>query len=111
MKNKQVTIVGLEEGQITGNLEVIKRLPEGQFGRVFQVMDISSKKEFLTKELKLDQEFAESEVLIHQKLNHPNVIQFFAARSEDDLVYIDMELGDSCLYDALYIDRCRPLPL
>ena len=106
MENQIVTSEGLKEGQITGNLKVIKSLWDGQFGRVFQVMDISSNREFVTKEMKSDQYFAKSEVLIHQKLNHPNVIQFFAARSEDDLVYIDMELGDSCLYDALYIDKC-----
>ena len=106
MENQIVTSEGLKEGQITGNLKVIKSLWDGQFGRVFQVMDISSNREFVTKEMKSDQYFAKSEVPIHRKLNHPNVIQFFAARSEDDLVYIDMELGASCLYDALYIDRC-----
>ena len=106
MENQIVTSEGLKEGQITGNLKVIKSLWDGQFGRVFQVMDISSNREFVTKEMKSDQYFAKSEVHIHRKLSHPNVIQFFEVRRENDLVYIDMELGDSCLYDALYIDRC-----
>ncbi len=105
MENQKVTSEGLKEGQITGNLEVIKCLQEGQFGRVFQVMDIRSQREFVTKEMKSDQDLAKSEVSIHRNLTHPNVIQFFEVRWEDDLVYIDMELAASCLYDVLYVDR------
>jgi serine/threonine protein kinase len=105
MENQTVTR-GLEVGQITGNLKVIKCLQEGKFGRVLQVMDIRSKKEFVTKEIRSNQAFEESEAFIHRKLNHPNVIQCFEVRWEDDLVYIDMELGASCLYNDLYIKKC-----
>jgi serine/threonine-protein kinase CHEK1 len=107
-------IMSLQIGQKVGNCNVVQFLGAGGFGRVFRVVNTVTKFEFACKVTVLravEIAAAESEVSIHKQLHHVNVIRFYEANCQKNVVLISLELASGCLMDiarkGLSVPLCR----
>ena len=107
MTDSSSSRTGLQVGQKVGSCDVVKFIADGTFGRVFHVINAVSQLEFASKEGDLaalgsdEIEAMKNEVAIHQQLKHPNIIQFYDTCSNNNFLYINMELAASCLFDEI----------
>jgi serine/threonine protein kinase len=107
MYSSQSTRNCLQIGQKVGSCDVVQFLGAGGFGRVFRLVNTVSKFEFACKVVDLtvlrtvEIEAAKSEVNIHKQLFHVNVIRFYEAKRQNNLVLIGMELASTCLMDEV----------
>ena len=99
-----------KEGLIkTKDFDILKEIGSGSFGKVFQVFDRKTKKNFALKALSKKQlerlkiwEQLQNEIKILAKCDHPNIIKLFAVFDDSSRVYLLLELAKGkSLFDKL----------
>src|ERR1043166_1291641 len=109
--------MALVPGQQFAGYEIIAELGRGGMGAVYQARQISLQRlvalKILPAHLAGDKDFIarfQSEAIAAASLNHPNIVQVFAAGQEDGIEYIAMEYveGETIQHR---LRRCGRLPL
>ncbi|XP_067889513.1 serine/threonine-protein kinase Nek5-like isoform X2 [Heterodontus francisci] len=81
--------------------EVIRLLGEGAFGKAFLVKAKDDSRQVVVKEIKTakmhqkEREASLKEVILMEKMKHPNIVTFLDSFEEDQSLYIVMEYCDS----------------
>ncbi|XP_040278368.1 serine/threonine-protein kinase Nek5-like [Bufo bufo] len=82
------------------NFEIIRMIGEGAFGKAFLAKGKNDKIPCVIKEVNLskmarkEKEASHKEVTLLAKMNHPNIVKFFASVEENNNLYIVMEYCD-----------------
>ncbi|KAM6341937.1 serine/threonine-protein kinase Nek5-like [Podargus strigoides] len=81
--------------------EIIKKIGEGSFGKIFLAKGKVDNKECVIKEISLakmhvkEKEAAQKEVILLSKMKHANIVTFYASLQEKNKLFIVMEYCDS----------------
>ena len=92
-------IVEISKYEIPNNYEAIRKLGKGGYGRVFEVLEKSTKKKYAMKIIKKNSkkiykyDTVKDEVNILKNLSHPNIIKFFDFKETVSKLFIIMELA------------------
>ncbi|KAM8821542.1 serine/threonine-protein kinase Nek5 [Eudromia elegans] len=82
------------------NYEIIKEIGEGSFGKVFLAKGKVNSEQCVIKEISLtkmsvkEKEASQKEVVLLAKMNHANIVTFYASLQENNKLYIVMEYCD-----------------
>ena len=95
LKIKKENLVGQKEGAMTDYYEVIKKLGQGSYGKVYSVKnkqtgEIRACKQ-ISKHLLPDLKLFKNEMNIMSTLTHPNIIKIFEIFEDDRFYYIIIE--------------------
>ncbi|NWV67732.1 NEK5 kinase, partial [Malurus elegans] len=80
--------------------EIIKKIGEGSFGKIFLAKGKMDNEPCVIKEINLnkmpvkEKEASEKEVILLAKMNHANIVTFYASLQEKNKLYIMMEYCD-----------------
>ncbi|NXA48398.1 NEK5 kinase, partial [Nothocercus julius] len=82
------------------NYEIIKKIGEGSFGKVFLAKGKINNEQCVIKEISLtkmpvkEKEASQKEVILLAKMKHANIVTFYASLQEKNKLYIVMEYCD-----------------
>ena len=90
LKIKKENLVGQKEGAMTDYYEVIKKLGQGSYGKVYSVKnkqtgEIRACKQ-ISKHLLPDLKLFKNEMNIMSTLTHPNIIKIFEIFEDDNFI-------------------------
>ncbi|XP_065586386.1 serine/threonine-protein kinase Nek5 [Cyrtonyx montezumae] len=80
--------------------EILKKLGEGSFGRIFLAREKVDNEQCVIKEIDLtkmpmkEKEASQKEVILLAKMKHANIVTFYASLQEENKLYIVMEYCD-----------------
>ena len=92
-------IVEISKYEIPNNYEAVRKLGKGGYGRVFEVLEKSTKKKYAMKIIKKNSkkiykyDTVKDEVNILKNLSHPNIIKFYDFKETVSKLFIIMELA------------------
>ena len=78
---------------------ILDQIGEGMFSKVFRVIynktgeEFAMKKTEYTQQTQKQKDYADEEIKILKKINHPNIISFEKSFISDDFLYVIMELA------------------
>ena len=92
--NKQ-TFVGLTEGLLTNEYDILKQIGKGAYGKVFKVKnkttgEIRACKQLVKHDISNIVKF-QREITILKKADHPNIIKLYDVYEDDRFLYLVME--------------------
>jgi hypothetical protein len=110
-------LMALAPGQLFAGYEILAEIGRGGMGAVYQARQVSLQRlvalKILPQHLAEDASYAarfQSEAIAAANLNHPNIVQVFAAGESDGIRYIAMEFIEGETIQQR-IRRCGRLPL
>ena len=92
--NKQ-TFVGLTEGLLINEYDILKQIGKGAYGKVFKVKnkttgEIRACKQLVKHDISNIVKF-QREITILKKADHPNIIKLYDVYEDDRFLYLVME--------------------